>query len=144
MTERIAVKALRSAGWLPGRRVEIGADLAALDKENHKLFDQALEFLREYSSLIIRFNRDGEPDELWFSSARACDLIFPEWIEEYSRRVGMILAPIGSANGEYLVILIGEDGSFYGGFDGEFGSLGANALEMIENIVQDNDFIERF
>ena len=144
MSERIAIGALRGAGWLPGRRVEIGADLASFREEQCGTFDRALEFLREYSGLTIIFDRDGEPDELWFSGARACDLIFPEWIDDYSRRTGMALVPVGATNGEYLVILIGEDGSFYGGFDDVFGSLGASLLEMIENVIQDKDFVERF
>jgi len=143
-TERPAIIALKNAGWSPTRSVDISKDIAALTREGVPQFKAIVDFLREYSGLVINFDRAGEPDEIWFSGERASELMAPDWIEDYSQRSGVQLAPVGAAYGEYLTLLIAEDGSWYGGFDDEFGSMGNNFLDTLENILLNKGFVARF
>ena len=144
MDELLVVRSLGRSGWFPGRFVEVDGDLAALRREGCEIFEELTDFFREFSGLTIHFERNGYPDELWFSGIRASEFMPMGWVEDYSRRLGMTLAPIGETHGGYLTVLIGEDGSFYGGFDDEFGSLGASVVEMMDNIMHTKGFIERF
>ncbi|OLF05243.1 hypothetical protein BLA60_36925 [Actinophytocola xinjiangensis] len=144
MNKLSATQYLERSGWFPGRRVEIDRDLKAFRDEECETFDQVTEFLREFSGLTIGFMRYGSPDELWFAADRACESVSLAWAEDYSQRVGVAMLPVGAAYREYLTILIDENGAFYGGFDDEFGSLGVGVLEMVDNIVQNRGFIDRF
>lgn len=144
MTERPAIVALNKSGWSQVRNVDIGNDLAALTREGIPRFEAVADFLRAYSGLIINFDRAGESDEIWFSGQRAASLIATAWVEDYSKRSGVQLAPVGAAYREHLTLLIGEDGSWYGGYDDEFGSIGSNFLDALENLLLDDGFVERF
>jgi hypothetical protein len=143
LTERLAISALREAGWYPNRRVDITKDLTALEQKGYSVFEVVIEFLQEYSGLTVNFDHHGDPDEAWFSGSRACNLMAPPWVEDYSRRAGVRLLPVGAVFDEHLTLLIGADGSWYGGFDDIFGSRGANFFELIENIIKDEGFLER-
>ena len=143
MTERPAIIALKKSGWSPGRSVDITKDMTAFAREGVPQFKAVVDFLREHSGLVINFDRIG-PDKIWFSGQSAAELMAPAWIESYSQRIGFRLAPVGAAYGEHLTLLIAEDGSWYGGFDDEFGSLGNSFLDALENLLLNEGFIERF
>jgi hypothetical protein len=146
MTERLAIRVLRTSNWHPGRRVDITDDLVALEREGYAQFPAATNFLREYSGLTVKFYRNGfdrndGADEVWFSVSRACELLDPAWTEEYSRRARVQLVPLGATYREHLALLIGVDGNWYGGFDDEFGLVGSDVLDLMENLIENKGLI---
>lgn len=143
MAERPAIRALRASGWYSSRCVDIAEDLAAYERQGFVPFAAAVEVLREYSGLTICFDRPGGLDEAWFSGRLASTMMASAWVEDYSLRAGIPLLPVGAAYTEHLVLLVGTDGSWYGGYDDVFGSLGGNFLDSLENIIENREFVER-
>ncbi|WP_154814481.1 SUKH-3 domain-containing protein [Actinophytocola xinjiangensis] len=143
MTERLAVRALLEANWSPDRRVDIVEDLNAFRIDGFPVFPVVVDFLQRYSGIVIHFDRAGYRDVLSFSGKGAGGAIEADRVEIYSRRAGVLLAPVGEAYGGHLILMIGEDGSWYGGYDNEFGSLGGNFLDALENLILVEGFVQR-
>ncbi len=128
---------------MPGREVEVEDDLRALEAEGHTAFAGAVAFLREYSGLDLPWDRDGFADEIWFSAARICQDRDPSWVGEYAARAGTALVPVGASNTGHLMLLIGEDGRWFGGFDDEFGELGEDLLSCLDNLILEKGFTRK-
>lgn len=146
MTERLAIRVLRLSNWYPSRSVDIRDDLVALERAGYTQFSAATDFLREYSGLTVVFYRNGfdrndGADEAWFSASGACEIVDSSWVEEYSRRARVQLVPLGATYREHLTLLIGADGSWYGGFDDEFGLMGRDVLDLLENLIENKGFL---
>ncbi|MFE0024190.1 SUKH-3 domain-containing protein [Amycolatopsis sp. NPDC059021] len=141
MNERPATELLRRGGWKPGRDVSVGEDLRALWEEGHLVFPAAIDFLREYSGLVLTWERDGSPDDVWFSAAAICAQAASGWVADYSARAGTTLVPVGAANRGYLMLLLGENGHWFGGFDDAFGEVGEDLLSCLDNLVLTNRFL---
>ncbi|MGO1052769.1 SUKH-3 domain-containing protein [Crossiella sp. CA198] len=141
MTEHPALVALREAGWTAGRSVDVGAELSALEADGYQVPPWAAEFLREYSGLCLPIRPN---DEVHLSAARVCEQLFPEWTSEYSTRVGVPLIPIGVAETGHLALLLAEDGRWFGGFDDEFGEIGANTLAALDSLINRSPFTRRY
>jgi hypothetical protein len=62
-------------------------------------------------------------------------------VADYSERAGGDLLPVGFANSEHLLLLLGPDGWLYGGFDDFFRKLGDGADDSLEWIVWRQDEI---
>lgn len=137
-TERPATRALKT--W-KSQPVDIAGELAAYRREGLAWFESLAGFLAAYSGLTIGFRSDdGRPDTIWFSGRRSVELIATAWIEDYSRRAGVLLAPVGAAYSDHLTLLIGEDGSWFGGYGEDFGSLGADFPAALDNLLQNAGF----
>ncbi|MBB1153083.1 SUKH-3 domain-containing protein [Amycolatopsis dendrobii] len=142
MSERPSIELLRRAGWTPGRAVDISDDVRALERAGIGIFPGAIEFLREYSGIKVRWNRSsGFPDDLEVSAARSRESLDPRWVAIYAERAGTALVPVGEANRGYLVVLVGEDGRWFGGFDDAFGELGDDFLSSLDGLVRHCRFI---
>ncbi|MBP2474253.1 hypothetical protein JOF53_003125 [Crossiella equi] len=143
MNERPAIAMLKKAGWFPGRRVSAERDISVLQSEGYSLFPKAEEFLAEFTGLRLEIENESQ-DEIFFSAAYVCEsMFFFEWSVEYSQRAGVRMIPAGVAE-EYLTLLVGEDGRWFGGFDGEFGLLGDDIFEAIDSFVTNpSDFKQR-
>ena len=142
MNERPAIQKLRQSGWTPDRRVDTAPDFRAFEKEGYPTFPVVTEFVRQCSGLRIPIDHGG-PDEIWFSAERACGLLHRAWTEDYSRRAGTGLVPVGAAYREHLTLLVGENGNWFGGYDDEFGLLGEDVLSALDNLILDGDFVRR-
>jgi hypothetical protein len=141
--ENAAEEHLRSAGWIPDRRVRIDQALECYRPAGYSVFAGLADFLVEYSDLWMLIDHVGRTDEIWIAPCRACTLIDRSWVIEYGRRSSTSLVPIGGAYRNHLVLLLGGDGRIFGGYDNEFGVLGNNAKDVIANLVDNRGFIER-
>ena len=134
--EARATEALRAAGWSEGRSVDITADREALAENCLEVWPELETFLRQYSSLSIKYLHNGHPDEAWFGSARACrEAADPTWATEYGTALHIPFAPIGCCDGEYVTLYATADGRYFGGFDSELSYLGCSPTELIHSLV---------
>ncbi|MCG3751104.1 SUKH-3 domain-containing protein [Amycolatopsis sp. Poz14] len=142
MNERPSIKLLRKAGWTPGRDVDNSEDLRSLAEAGLEVFPAAASFLREYSGISMQWKRSsGFPDEMRFSAARVLESFDPRWVASYADRAKTALVPVGEASNGYLVLLLGRNGHWFGGFDDAFGELGGDVLTCIDRLVAENKFM---
>jgi hypothetical protein len=57
-------RALREAGWLPGRSQNIAAISSLLKSRGYSLGDAVEQFLQEFTGITINFIRNGRPDSI--------------------------------------------------------------------------------
>lgn len=91
-TERV----LRDAGWIPGRRVDIGVLRTQMEEFGFIMSEAAERFLSEFFGLVFKYNGPGitrarEMFEFDPLLAEGEDDRFTEWSEE----IGECLTPIG-------------------------------------------------
>lgn len=131
----LADRLLREAGWVPGRTRPVTEDLTVLRDGGYPAGGRLEEFVREYGELIVTYVRNGREDHAVLDVRKGCERADPDWVGEYSERAGTPLSPIGYANHEHLLLLAGEDGKFFGGFDDFLGYLGGCVAEMVERLA---------
>ncbi len=130
------VHILRQGGWSEFRSVDIEADRRALIQNGIEVWPELEAFLREFSGLTLRYERNGRPDSTWFGSARALrEAAHPAWALRYGEGLGVRFAPIGCSNLEYLTLHLADDGRFFGGLDPSLSYLGSSPLEMLNGLI---------
>jgi hypothetical protein len=122
---------LRSAGWSPNRQVDHDAVDAALHAEGYAMWVGLSNFLAEYSGLIVGSDKTGR--SVWFDADKAARGVDPEWPRAYADVVGSPMVPVGGYS--HMTVYFGQDGRLYGGFDDEFGLLGASVSEALERLL---------
>ena len=126
---------LATQGWTDSRQVETEGYVEALNAAGYDVPDSVEDFLRSFGGLTLEFRHHRvptetdtlrvEPDEVSeFGSGRA---------EEYSRRVGAPLCPVGLVHSDHMVALMSPDGRVYAGFDYILAKLGDSPVEAIES-----------
>lgn len=142
--EKKVEKLLRDYGWYPERRVEISQYCANWKKEGYTLSQAAIQFTENMAGLRIvhgAYTKGNGEDESIFDPQKALDTIFYERVQEdYEKKIGASLCPIGVGFSEHLVYLITPTGAIYGGFDDYFCLIGENVESALENIFFDHNF----
>lgn len=134
-------QALRSAGWRPGRSIgRSTAETLILDAGVSPTAEQ-IDFVEQFSRLNVTFRRGDWDDSFWIDVAEAVSRASRERVADYGERAGENLLPVGFSNSEHLLLLLGPDGSLYGGFDDFFRRLGDRADDSLEWIVWRQDEI---
>ncbi len=129
-----AHEALARAGWRPGREKRIARQERALRKEGYELFPAARAFLTGFSGLTVRWSHEGHEIKASIDGAEAAGLEDRECVQDYARRVGSDLVPVGESS--HTILLIAEDGRFFGGFGDLLVPLGSSPLELFELLMQ--------
>lgn len=130
-----ASEILESAGWHPDRRVDASPQVESLHREGYAVWTGLVRFLEEFSGLVLSFIRNGRPDIAWVDCARALQLADEATVRDYETRLKVPLAPIGYANHDHLLLLMSEDGRFFGGCDDFLTELGGSPSEMVDAII---------
>ncbi|KAJ6089469.1 SUKH-3 immunity protein [Penicillium canescens] len=127
-TERV----LRNAGWIPGRKVDIGEMRRRLEESGFIVNEAAEHFLSEFGGLVFDISGSG------ISRARERFILDPllaigedDRFAEWSETVGETLTPIGELDYRFF-LGISESGEIYSveTWLGSFG-LGQQALENL-------------
>lgn len=92
-------------------------------------------FLQSFGGLSVSLVRNERSDNFWFDPERAMSLTHESWVQEYARRAGQALVPMGYAAHDHLLLLRGEDGTWYGGYDDAFGVVGEDDDEVLDNLA---------
>jgi len=107
---QIAMRYLIAAGWSKNRVVDVTEFESRLKSDGYEISMALRSFYRAYGNLIIQTRAFGfiHIDGMLHTAA--------EWIlEDYSPRVGEILAPFGEW--QSYVLCMGPSGKVYGGMD---------------------------
>jgi len=135
---RDASEILTSAGWHPDRKVDASPQVESLQRDGYAVWMGLIRFLEQFSGLVLSFIRNGRPDTAWVDSARALQLADEATVRDYEARLKVALAPIGYANHDHLLLLMSEDGRFFGGYDDFLTELGGTPIEMVDAIIDGN------
>lgn len=107
-------RALRRAGWRPGRRVDISRYRVWYEAQGYVLHAAAEAFLEEYGGLVFEGSGPG------VSVARQPFFIDPsrtggedELIEGWSEDLGKNIVPLGDLEVERVTFGMDEDGQIY-------------------------------
>jgi hypothetical protein len=122
---------MRRAGWVPGRHVATADAKNALSAAGYEPFEALTDLLAEFSPLTFR--SDDSQRSVWIDGLRSATDADPDWAQEYGRLAGSLLAPIGRYS--HMTIYVAQDGTLYGGFDREFGRLGADVKEALNGLL---------
>lgn len=134
-------EALAKAGWTDSRNISIADDLRQLRAEGYEPWPALLEFLASFTDIALELRRkDQRADFIWFSGPKAVESTFRETVEEYERRLGIRLVPVGSAHSDHLIVLAAKDGGFYVGYDDYLACAGRDIDEMLNTFVMDEPF----
>lgn len=133
-------KLLADAGWTNDRRVDVERHIAALEEQNFSVGSATSELISNIAALTIRFSRAGRSDKIRIDPSVAVRAVAKAWVDDYSDRVGTALLPMGLSNHEHLLLLVAEDGRWFGGFDDEFGFLGPSVRVMVDTLANDRGF----
>lgn len=123
---------LAEAGWYAGRDVGQGeSGIDALSSAGFVVTPAAAALLREFSGLTV-FAPDSTRS-LWIDGAQAAALSVPGWVEAYSECCARPLVPVGGYS--HMTLLVDDSGEVWGGFDAEFGWLGASVAEVVRGLL---------
>ncbi|CAM3102431.1 SUKH-3 domain-containing protein [Stackebrandtia soli] len=129
-----SVRTLESAGWFPGRRVDVTGLCAKLEGEGFVVHGVARRFLAEFSGLRIPAYEGGNTrarEAIDFNPIRMVgeDDRFIEWGQD----VGEAITPIGELDQGQFLLGIGESSTIYSVINwlGSFGS----GIEGLENLI---------
>jgi hypothetical protein len=140
------IEILKRSGWSEDRKIDKSIISELITKEGYIVFEQAIAFMQSYLDIRIIFeNRKNgvNDDDIDFSFEKATHVEVPERVnQEYATRVGKKLCLIGTAYRDHMVLLIAEDGTIYAGYDSYLCLVGNSALEAIESIIFNYDFVE--
>ena len=128
-------RVLADAGWSLDRRVDAGPGLLALAEAGCDVWPGLTPVPESLTGLRVAIDCHGRRDEFWFDPEKAIEESFWSWVEEYSRRADKPLAPIGYGHHDHLMLLVDPEGVWYGGYDDEFGIIGADGEAMLNALV---------
>jgi hypothetical protein len=131
------IDALTRAGWSPGRSVGRSTARLLIGLANVTPTDEQVDFVEQFTGLTVNYLRGDWTDSFWIDVGRAVDQSFEEWIADYCERSNDRLIPVGFSGP--MLLLLGTDGSLYGGFDDFFVRLGRGPEESLDWIVWRQD-----
>lgn len=128
-----ASELLGRAGWEPGRRVDVAQAQADLAAEGIAVVPPAVAFLAEFNGLSVH-SEDGRK-VVRISGEEAGRHADPEWCEAYAEAIGRRVTPIGEYS--HMVLLIDDEGAFWGAFDADYGYMGDTLLDVVQGLLVD-------
>ena len=133
---------LVAAGWRPDRAVSVDRAVRALHGAGHMVWPGLLDFLKRFVGLHVSFEVGDQADWFWFDPERAIALCWASWVDEYKARAGQVVVPIGYGARDHMLLLLGEDGTWFGGYDDVVGVLGYDVEGMLDALVEGREFLE--
>ena len=141
-------KLLKQSNWSINRRVPVERYCTLWSKYNFLIFPKAVSFVENFGEVSLQdviysdFKKTNILVKVNFFPLIATENIAETgWIEQcYSPLAQENLLPVGTTFNDYMTIMIGESGKFYGGYDDFFAILGLNKKEMLMNIFNGYDF----
>ncbi|TCO19084.1 SUKH-3 immunity protein of toxin-antitoxin system [Kribbella steppae] len=124
---------LSSAGWFPGRVIDVSRTEHAYESEGFTMHDAGLAVLQEFSELVVC--GDDRRQCLWFDGERALRGRDSAWSHAYSEDSGRVLLPVGEYS--HMVVLVDEAGGLWGGFDDSYGWLAGSVVELVHGLFID-------
>jgi hypothetical protein len=130
-------KYLIQSGWYEGRNVDISSCVQSFNKDNISLTKSAVSFMKEYYQLNIQIVAEfeklkGNVLEIDVSSH---SYIAPEFLEKFNQHYNRNLITVAFCPNYALILLIDEEGKFYGVHDQLIAVVGDTFEEVLENMI---------
>jgi len=138
-TGESAKATLRSAGWFPGRAVDIGSYVKSWAGRGIVVNRNAENLCREFGGLKIihpphvNVGSEEYSDFTNLDPVCAVDGISDTPLKEYSKIAGESLCPVGT-NRSHMTVLVGASGRVLAGVDNYLFEIGANRVEAFNRI----------
>jgi hypothetical protein len=129
---QLGAAALASAGWEPGRSVDIAAYLRGLTREGYRPWPSLESLLASAGGLEVP---TVEGERLVIDPQEALDMVTFERVEVYAREFGTEPAPIGLAMSNHLTVYFGRNGHFFGSYDRYTCWIGAALEDAVGRLV---------
>lgn len=128
---------LLKAGWYENREVDISDCIKSFDRDNIKLTDSTISFMKEFYNLKIEF--PSEDKRLKGKSIKInmdChSAIEPKFLNKYNKIYNKTLITIAYCCNYSIIILIDENIKFYIVSEQYISPIGNNLEEMLNNII---------
>jgi hypothetical protein len=124
---------MRRAGWSEERDVDPVGDENALQLAGYAVWPEVTRFLAVYSGLT--FTDGNGKRKVWIDAARSASEIDRAWVISYEALAESILVPVGGYS--HMTIFLSASGALYGGYDREFGLLGADLEGSLHPLLVD-------
>lgn len=131
-TERI----LRLSGWSAERRYDFEGAERTLLADGYEVPPVVRAFVQSFGGLLVRFERPDthEIGELDLNPEFATQSVYRERVQEYERRVGRNLVPVGVAYSKHMVLMLDDRGRLWGAYDDLLLLLGDSPGSAFQNI----------
>ena len=133
---------LEKYGWYPQRKIGITEIIKILTDEGYQLNKYAIEIIERYGNLEIlhpSFKVKDKNETMHLNPLTACNHIYREKVEDYESRTKESLVVIGEAYNGYLVLMVSDNGSIYGGYDDYLTLLGKSFSEALDAILNSKE-----
>ena len=132
---------LRKYGWSENRKFDVTEYVKFLKKDGFNVSPKAEEFMCMFGGLQLKMPLMWGPGEtgLHFNAIVAARDIFPYSVEQYERRVGEPLTPVGEAYDGYFTIMISKSGKMFGAFEDTLRKEGEDFEEGIEALYSQKE-----
>jgi hypothetical protein len=130
-------KYLIQSGWYEGRKVDISSCVQSFKEDNISLTKSAVSFIEEYYQLKIKIIAEFEKlkGKSITIDVNSCLYIQPEALELYNQHYNRTLITVGLCADYAMILLIDEDGKFYGANDQLIALIGNTFEEVLENMI---------
>lgn len=105
--------------------------LVELASSGHVVVPPARAVLAAYSGLVII--GEGGRRMMRIDGARAARNADPDWCVAYAEGIGRAVTPIGEYS--HLTMVVDDAGDLWGGFDDDYGFLGADVVEVVRVLL---------
>lgn len=128
---------LIASGWFENRKVDISKCIHSFNKDSIELTYSSVLFMEEYYNLKIKIipkfeKLKGESIVIDINSHSSID---PEFLDKYNKYYNKKLIPVADCYDYAMIILIDEDGAFYGASDQFIAVIGNNFEELLKNMI---------
>ena len=126
-----ALDLMRRAGWTESRKVPVDQHIEALRRGGFHAWEDLGSMLEpivglQISDILGRFT-------MWLDPTQAAATADLDWVTDYEHAAGVMLTPVGEYS--HMLMMLGSDSAFYGGFDREFGRLGGTLEEAVNGVL---------
>lgn len=79
----------------------------------------------------------GDVDTAWFDATKAVLDRDKGRVDTYSTRIAARMVPVGCALSDHLLVLLAEDGRFFGGYDDFLTELASDPIDLVESFIDE-------
>ncbi|MDE9534635.1 SUKH-3 domain-containing protein [Xenorhabdus bovienii] len=117
-----------------------------LESEGYQLFPLYLDFIKKYGGIkgchSAYKDNLAKPKNFHTSPINAAKTAFMGWIKEYEDRIGCQLVIFGESSNGYIILMLGDNGKIYGGFDDLLYQYGDDISSGLDVLINGKELLE--
>lgn len=137
---------LKTAGWTPERRVDVGPLVGGLARQGFVVSADAVDFFAAFSGLIVRVPSPSSlnptrTSQLTIDPSEAATCCSAQDAQDWGAKFSDSLVPLATRNDDASIILLGREGALYSVYDQDVAFLGAG-MQGIERLLNGQGAVE--